>query len=129
MKTNVMKTNAIKTNAKARRAVNRVSNEVNSAARNRTIRLTINDDDMSSLSAAADQYGVSPSVMLRLFMHEGLQGNRKQAEHINMRLIGCELRLDQIVDTLESHARQAQAGNASDTSEEAMSPALRRALH
>lgn len=124
-----MKTNAIKTNAKARRAVNRASNEANSAARNRTIRLTINDDDMSSLSAAADQYGVSPSVMLRLFMHEGLQGNRKQAEHINMRLIGCELRLDQIVDTLESNARQAQAANASDTSEEAMSPALRRALH
>lgn len=124
-----MKTNAIKTNAKARRAVNRASNEANSAARNRTIRLTINDDDMSSLSAAADQYGVSPSVMLRLFMHEGLQGNRKQAEHINMRLIGCELRLDQIVDTLESHARQVQADNASDTSEEAMSPALRRALH
>ena len=46
-----------------------------------------------------------------------------------MRLIGCELRLDQIVDTLESNARQAQAGNAPDTTEEAMSPALRRALH
>ena len=94
-----------------------------------TVRITINDEDMSSLSAAAEQYGVSPSMMLRLFMHEGLQGNRKQAEHINMRLIGCELRLDQIVDTLESNARQTQSGNASDTSEEVMSQALRRALH
>jgi hypothetical protein len=94
-----------------------------------TVRITINDEDMSSLSAAAEQYGVSPSMMLRLFMHEGLQGNRKQAEHINMRLIGCELRLDQIVDTLESNARQAQAGGTSDAAEEAMSPALRRALH
>ena len=94
-----------------------------------TVRITINDEDMSSLSAAAEQYGVSPSMMLRLFMHEGLQGNRKQAEHINMRLSGCELRLDQIVDTLESNARQSQAGGTTDTSEEAMSPALRRALH
>ena len=94
-----------------------------------TIRLKINDDDMAALRVAAEQYGVTPSTMLRLFMHEGLQGNRKQAEHINMRLIGCELRLDQIVDTLESNARQAQAGGTSDAAEEAMSPALRRALH
>jgi hypothetical protein len=119
----------MKTNARARRTISRVNNETDSGVRNRTIRLTINDDDMSSLSAAADQYGVTPSTMLRLFMHEGLQGNRKQAEHINMRLIGCELRLDQIVDTLESNARQAQDSSACDTSEEAMSPALRRALH
>jgi hypothetical protein len=46
-----------------------------------------------------------------------------------MSAVFSELRLDQIVDTLESNARQTQAGGTTDTSEEAMSPALRRALH